>query len=186
MLLVMLALFVFWIVLPVLEESTVNSPDRILAYLSWFEGTFLHLHYGFLVLAAWLFGWRSVLILAPVGVLVSAVFDHEMLLRIEVAALYAVLLTSAPTVFSLFRLGTGHAVPFDRLKLHWRFLLSGGVLSAVLCTMLSAVVGDLAGPGSARAATMLGAIAGKIAGLFMAIALIWLIYRTCSLVRRVI
>ncbi|QPH54142.1 hypothetical protein [Pontivivens ytuae] len=146
----------------------------------------LHTQYGFLVLAAWLFGWRSVLMLAPVIVLVSFVLDQQLLLKIEVALLYVVLLISAPTVFSLFRLGTDHAIPFDRLKLHWRFLLAGGVLSAVLCTMLSAMVGDLMSRDGAQAATMLSAMAGKIIGLFAALALIWLVFRTMALLRRVI
>lgn len=148
------------------------------------DGIFFHLQYGFLILAAWLFGWRSILIMVPVAILACVFVGHEPLTKLEVALLYAVLLVTAPTVFSLFQLGTDHAVPFDRVKLHWRFLVSGGLLSAVLCTALSAVIFSLTSQSATQFWVLAGAMGGKIAGLFLTITLLWLIFLTVRPLRR--
>ncbi|QPH53270.1 hypothetical protein [Pontivivens ytuae] len=142
------------------------------------DGIFFHLQYGFLILAAWLFGWRSILIMVPVAILACVFVGHEPTAKLEVAMLYVVLLISAPTVFSLFQLRTDHAVPFDRVKLHWRFLIAGGLLSAIMCTTLSSVIFSIANQSGTQITTVLAAMAGKVAGLFVAIILLWLVFRT--------
>ena len=164
---VTLALFISWsaVVLAV-------DPIQRAAGLTFDGGaSLLFLPHGVRVLAAWVFGWRSVLFLCPGTLIVHCIVvsDHAFML-VDFAALLIGATCGVIAFAGLARVGLDFRFRAD-YQPRWRdIMLAGAIASVINSFFTNVVLGHPVG-------NMAGYLVGDIAGLFVALFLLMLAFR---------
>ncbi|MEM9635886.1 MAG: hypothetical protein AAGA50_31500 [Pseudomonadota bacterium] len=93
----------------------------------------IYIPHGIQLLAAWAYGWRSVLYLLPIVTLVTCghddIWEHALT---EIAVIWIFDLISAPLGIHAIRHIIANEQRFARLRLNWRVLVLGGLLATIL------------------------------------------------------
>jgi hypothetical protein len=132
---------------------------------------------GVRVLVAWLYGWTSVLYLAP-AMLVMLLFGYanDMVALKEPVILVGVVV-SAPLAFSILNFSLGKAAQPSGLFAHWRPLLMVGFLAGVLkATAIMTVLFDVIPP-ERHLFSLLQIIVGSLSGTMVVLVLTMFFFR---------
>lgn len=137
--------------------------------------------HGIQLLAAWAYGWRSVLYLLPI-VMFATLGQVEMQ---AIAAPNLLLsffsLISAPLSMHIVRCVIANEDLFARLRLNWRFLAMGGLLATILNSGAVLLVQQSASSFSEMLAGFLWLVVSDMAGLMIVLIFLMSLFRRLRL-----
>jgi hypothetical protein len=139
------------------------------------EVSLCFLPHGVRVIAAWLFGWRSVLYLMVPTLAMQPLVYGDDAYTIGPLLIALVGVTCAPLAFSLMSLA-GSVEAFTINRPRWRFLMLAGTLASIMNSAAAVIIM------SSDAGSIAAYWVGDIGGLFVALVTLLFVVR---LVRRV-
>ena len=91
--------------------------------------------HGILVISAWLFGWRAIILSAP-GVFFGIASDLQFIGFGAYSLITFFIVVANPVVFALMTFAIGAADDLQGITMHWRFVFVGGIISSGFVSIL--------------------------------------------------
>ncbi|MCL7464773.1 hypothetical protein [Phaeovulum sp. NW3] len=136
----------------------------------------LYLPHAVRVIAAWLFGWASILYLAPGTFLVILIWDPVAASGWQAAVVYLAVNVASPLTFQLLCMGRGAPTVPRRRAMNWRGLVLAGLIAALMNALaLVAMAGSQLFP--AQLQVMLGLVLGNVLGIVVSLFLLLALFR---------
>lgn len=136
-----------------------------------------YLPHGVQLLAAWAYGWRSVLYLLPIIMLIT--FGGGDIQKFELSDVFVSFfnLISAPLGIRLVRCIIANEQRFARLRLNWRILVLGGLLATVFNSGSIQVINQSTLPLSEELSHFLWLVTSDMAGLMIVLTCLMFMFR---------
>ncbi len=136
-----------------------------------------YLPHGIQLLAAWAYGWRSVLYLLPVIMLIT--FGGADIQKCELSDIFMSFfsLISAPLAIYVVRCLIANERRFARLRLNWRILILGGLLATVFNSGSIQVVNQSTLPLPEGMSYFLWLVTSDMAGLMIVLTCLMFMFR---------
>ncbi|MFP1646034.1 hypothetical protein [Pontitalea aquivivens] len=137
----------------------------------------LYLPHAVRVIAAWLFGWTSILYLAPGSFLVILIWNPIEASVWQAALVYLVVNVSSPLTFQMLCMGRGRSTTGMRRAMNWRGLVLAGLIAAQMNALaIVAIAGSQLFPSQLQ--VILGIVLGNVLGIVVSLFLLLALFRS--------